>query len=254
MIKRVTGKILQTSRLDEYEKILRYALKHGYVLCSLNDWYVKYRDSEKKVLILRHDVDYDADGAYHFFKLEKQLGATSSFYFRWKTMNPSIMNEMHQNNFEVSLHFETLATYAKKHHLFKKGDINDKVIAACQAILSDEIKRFEHTYFKIHSICSHGDKRNRVLDMPNHIIVNQKLKAKHKILFETYDSNVLSKFDAYISDSSIYSNFEWKHSGAPCNMIEEQRQTICLLTHPIHWNQSFFKNIQMLFTIYLDNR
>lgn len=254
MNKRVTGKILQTGRLDEYEKVLQYALNHGYILCSLYDWYAKHKDSGEKVLILRHDVDYDVDGAYRFFKLEKQLGATSSFFFRWKTMNPSIMHEMHQNNFEVSLHYETLATYAKKHRLFKKSEINDKIIETCREILSDEIKRFEQTYFKIHSICSHGDKRNRVLDTPNHVIVNKKFKVKHKILFETYDSDVLSKFDAYISDSSIYSDFEWKYAGSPYKIIDEQKQTICLLIHPIHWNQSFFKNIRMLYTVYMDNR
>ncbi len=254
MIKQVIRKILQTSRIDEYEKVLQHAIKEGYFLCSLNDWYVKYKGSEEKVLILRHDVDYDSDGAYRFFKLEKRLGATSSFFFRWKTMNAAIMEEMHQNNFEVSLHFETLATYAKKHHLFKKSDINDKIIETCQLILSNEIKRFEQTYFKINSICSHGDKRNRVLDMPNHVLVDQEFKAKHKILFETYDANILSAFDAYISDSSIYSSFEWKYAGSPCKMIDNKKQTICLLTHPIHWNQSFFKNIKMLFTIYLDNR
>jgi len=220
----------------------------------MNFYCVKYKDSEERVLILRHDVDYDSDGAYRFFKLEKRLGATSSFFFRWKTMSSSIMHEMHQNNFEVSLHFETLATYAKKHHLFKKSDIDDKVVETCQATLSDEINRFEQTYFKIHSICSHGDKRNRVLDIPNHVIVDKKFKAKHNILFETYDADILSEFDAYISDSSVYTNFEWKYAGSPCNMIDNQKQTICLLTHPIHWNQSFFKNIQMLFTIYLDNR
>ncbi len=254
MIKRITGKILQTGRLDEYEKVLQYALKHGYILCSLYDWYIKYKDSGEKVFILRHDVDYDADGAYRFFLLEKQLGATSSFFFRWKTMRPSIMHEMHQNNFEVSLHYETLATYAKKHHIFKKGALNDKIIETCRATLSEEIKRFEQAYFKVHSICSHGDKRNRALDTPNHVIVNKKFKTKHKILFETYDSDVLSKFDAYISDNSIYSGFEWKYAGSPFNIINEQKQTICLLTHPIHWNQSFFKNIRMLVAIYMDNR
>jgi hypothetical protein len=254
MIKRISKKVFQPNRRNEYRKILEFGLQHGYVLCSLYDWFVKYQDSEKKVLILRHDVDYDPEGAFRFYQTEKELGATSSFYFRWKTMKPSLMHKMHRDHFEVSLHYETLADYAKKHQLHHKSDITEEVIASCRKILSEEIDRFELRFFKIHSLCSHGDKRNRELRLPNHILVDEEFKNRHQILFETYDTAIQSKFDAYISDSSIYSNFAWKHAGSPYAMMEAEKQTICLLTHPIHWNQSFFKNIKMLYAIFADNR
>jgi len=254
MINRITKKLFQKSRLHEYEHILKYALENNYKLISLIDWYNNYKNTNERVLILRHDVDYDTKGAYNFYKLEKQLGATSTIYFRWKTMNDNIMKEMHNNNFEVSLHFETLASYSKQNNVTKKDEITPEIISTCRNNLSNEIKKFESEYFKIKTICSHGDKRNRLLDTPNHIITDKEFYTKHNILFETYDENIIKKFDAYISDSSIYANFEWKHSGSPYKMIDEQKQTICLLTHPIHWNQSFFKNIKMLWMVFLDNR
>ncbi len=254
MIKRITKKLFQKSRIKEYENILKYAIANNYKLVSLIDWFKNYQNSNEKVMILRHDVDYDTKGAYNFYKLEKKLGATSTIYFRWKTMNKKIMNEMNDNNFEVSLHFETLATYAKQNNIYKASEITENIKQICRNNLSEEIIDFENKYFKIHTICSHGDKRNRILQIPNHAILNNEFKQKHNILFETYDENITKLFDAYISDSSIYSDFEWKHSGSPYSMIDQQKQTICLLTHPIHWNQSFFKNIKMIISVYFDNR
>lgn len=247
-------KIVQKSRLDIYKTILLFAMERGYVVTSLVDWYDNYKDSNKKVLILRHDVDYDNKGAYDMYSLEKSLGVKSTFYFRWSTVHDKIMSEMHETGFEVSLHYETLAEYAKNNHVFTKEKIDQKVIEQCRNLLSSEIYRFEKRYFHIKTICSHGDKRNRILGIPNHVIVDQSFLMQHRLYFETYDKNIISKFDAYISDSSIYNGFVWQHSGSPFEMIKEEKHTICLLTHPIHWNQSFFKNIEMLFKIFRDNR
>lgn len=254
MLKGIFKKINQKSRIDEYRHILEFAVKNNYIVISLKDWYLNHRNSSEKIFILRHDVDYDIKGAHTFYQIEKSLGATSSFYFRWCTADESIMREMHTDGFEVSLHFETLASYAKENQIFNKADITEEALAICQQRLSEEIERFEQQYWKIHTICSHGDKRNRVLGVQNHILWNSELRDKHDILFETYDQFVVDQFDAYCSDSSIYNNFKWQHYGSPIDAIKARKQTICLLTHPIHWNQSFARNLEMLWKVYTDNR
>lgn len=253
MAHRIFKKIKQKNRLNEYENILLYAIEHNYKLISLFEWYKYYKDSKCKVLILRHDVDYDTKGAYTFFQIEKEMGAHSTFYFRWSSMNNKIMREMHKNNFEVSLHYETLSKFSIKNKIFNKENIDNQVISICRQLLSDEILQFEKKYWKIHTICSHGDLRNRILGLPNHIIWDKSQNEKYRILFETYDKFITEKFDAYISDSSIYKDFEWQHFGSPYNAINEKKQTICLLTHPIHWNQSLLKNLQMLLKVYFDS-
>ena len=253
MLSRIVKKLKQTSRIEEYAAVLQAAIDNHYAVVSLRDWYQHYRNSDSKVFILRHDVDYDTEGAYAFFRVERQLGVRSTSYFRWSSMDDTIMREMNDNGFEVSLHFETLASYAKQHRIFDKEAIDERVIAVCQQNLSEEIELFEKKYWKIDTICSHGDKRNRVLGLPNHIIWDDVLKKKHRILCETYEESVTKCFDAYISDSSVYSSFEWQHFGSPIQALEEGRRTICLLTHPIHWNQSFLKNIKMMSKAYVDN-
>lgn len=254
MINRVFKKIGQKSRIEEYASIIRLAIENDYKVVSLKDWYHHHRNSTEKVFILRHDVDYDTKGAYTFYQIEKKLGATSTFYFRWCTMNDRVMREMHNNGFEVSLHFETLATYSKENKLYNKTEITDEVIAICQKRLSQEIDLFEQKYWEIDTICSHGDKRNRVLGITNHVLWNSALQDKHQVLFETYDESITSLFQAYISDSSIYNDFKWQHFGSPLDAIKQEKRVICLLTHPIHWNQSLIRNLRMLWKIYFDNR
>ena len=61
-INRIYKKLVQGSRLDEYESILRQALEHGYRVMPLREW-VELGYPSDKVFILRHDVDLDALGA-----------------------------------------------------------------------------------------------------------------------------------------------------------------------------------------------
>ena len=246
-------KIIQKNRLAEYRDILLRAKKEGYIITSLIDWYDNYRGSDQKILILRHDVDYDYKGAYEMFKLEKSLGLKATYYFRWLSINDNIMHEMHNSGFEVSLHYETLATYAKEHKLTTKDKITPEVLGICFEKLGDELKVFEERFWKVKTICSHGDKVNRILNITNVEILDYSRLHEYGISFNTYNPAILKEFDAYISDSSIYNNFEWKKFGAPQKAFAEGKKSICLLTHPIHWNQNIVKNIQMLFTVYQDN-
>ncbi len=246
-------KIIQKNRLNDYKEILLQAQKEGYVITSLIDWYDKYKGSNTKVLVLRHDVDYDYKGAYDMYKLEKSLGVKSTYYFRWLSVNDRIMKEMHDSGFEVSLHYETLATYAKKNQITNKKDVTKDVLHHCFNLLGDELNDFEKRFWKIRTICSHGDKVNRILQTTNVEIIDYTRLIDYGIDFNTYNPEILKEFDAYISDSSIYNNFEWKKFGAPAKAFKQGKKSICLLTHPIHWNQNIVKNIQMLYTVYVDN-
>ncbi|RLD41498.1 MAG: hypothetical protein DRI86_13260 [Bacteroidetes bacterium] len=246
-------KIFQQNRLNQYKDIISLALKQDYIVTSLIDWYENYKEKDVKVLILRHDVDYDYQGAYQMYMLEKSMGVKSTYYFRWLSVNKPIMKKMKDDDFEVSLHYETLATYAKENKIINKEAITADVLDMCYNKLEDEIRHFESSFGKIKTICSHGDKVNRLIKVSNYKIINYKKLEELGILLNTYNPEIIKKFDAYISDSSIYNNFAWKHDGNPNNALLEGKKNICLLTHPIHWNQSFIKNIKLLFTVYIDN-
>lgn len=244
----ILKKITQNSRLNEYRLILEHALDNGYRLTSLIDWFKNDFYPNEKVFLLRHDVDYDMEGAYRMYQIEKELGAKSTFYYRWKTMDKSSMVEIRNNGFEVSLHFETLATYCRANNIVSADKINVHDFEECYKLLLNEIREFEERFWPINTLCSHGDHRNRLIGIPNHYIIEGKSREEIGIFFETYDKEILNKVDVYISDSSIKNNHEWRYGISPKEAVESKVDCICLLTHPQHWNYHFRRNITKVIT------
>ncbi len=244
MIRSVVKKITQSSRLDEYRSIIELALQQGYIVTSLLDWYEHDFYTGKKVLILRHDVDYDAQGAFRMYEIEKSLGVKSTFYYRWYTVHPYTMAKIHSDGFEVSLHFETLATYCRNKKITQASQLTETHYEEAYQNLLNEIDTFEKEFWKIKTICSHGDQRNRLIGIPNHVILQGKDLSRLGIYFETYDEPIKSLFDTYISDSSIKANHAWRYGVPPEHAIQNGNASICLLTHPQHWNYHFSRNIK----------
>lgn len=244
----IINKLTQTSRLSEYRSILEHALKHDYKLTSLQDWYENDFYPRKKIFLLRHDVDYDSEGAWKMYEIEKELGAISSFYYRWKTIDPSSMEEMHRHGFEVSLHYETLATYCRAKNIKRGEDVTQQVLQDCFELLLKEKKSFEQQFWSVKTLCSHGDHRNRLIGIPNHIILKDIDRNEIGIYFETYDENILRKIDTYISDSSIKENHKWRYGISPTEAIKSGNNCICLLTHPQHWNYHLRRNLSKVST------
>ena len=244
----IVKKIRQKSRLNEYRELLLFARDEGYILTSLIEWHRNYRQNGQRVLILRHDVDIDPEGAAKMYAIEKSLGARATYYFRWKTVSEALVHKMRRDGFEVSLHYETLATYCKKHHIKDAKKVTDTVMKTCFNLLEEEISRFKKQFGDIQTIASHGDKRNRILGIPNHVILKYGNLADLDIQFEAYDPEITMLFDAYISDSSITNNFNWKYGLTPQEAIRSHLTTICLLTHPEHWNFNFKKNMKTIIT------
>jgi hypothetical protein len=239
--------LFQKSRLEEYSSLLDYALEHGYLLTSLSDWFEGSFFPGKKVMILRHDVDFNPEGAYKMFLIEKERQATATYYFRWSTAKKSVIQKISSNGFEVSLHYETLATYCKKHHINRPEEVTGQVLESCNEILVEELRNFEKRFGKVKTLCSHGDFWNMRTGIPNYKIIKDTSRDVLGIYFEAYDKDILSRFDSYLSDSSLMSGHKWKYNRTPEEAIESGVKAICLLTHPHHWDYHFIQNMKMLF-------
>lgn len=262
--------IFQMPRWKEYEEILKYALNNGYIVTSLIDWYLHYKDNQNyKVLILRHDIDYSIKGTTKMLEIERKLGLNklynklkeyedhlknktipkiifggvrSTFYFRWSTANKKLIKEIKEYGSEVGLHYETLASYAIKNNIYKKSEFTEKDLVNCQEELKKEIKKFKDLFGEIYSAASHGHERNRMLGIPNNILVEGVNLQEFGLVLEAYNKEINELFDIYISDGSIFDGY-WKYGISPCEAIDKQIPTILLLTHPIHWNHNPLKQL-----------
>ena len=250
-LRRIYKKLIQHSRLDEYEQILRTALDNGYQVMDLKEW-VEAGFPDNKVFLLRHDIDIDVEGARRMYEIEKRLKVRATYYFRHITMKSRLAKRMLSDGFEVGLHYETLATSIRKSHVERKEQLSSPMINACQVQLSKEIADFRERIGEMKSICSHGSKWNRKLNIANHVLVDDKFKKENNILFEAYDAELRDRISIYISDSSFHNKHAWRYGKSPVQAIEEQHAVILLLTHPEHWNYDIWSNMKKLWTELMD--
>lgn len=230
--------IVQMPRWNEYEEMLQNALDNGYIVTSLIDWYEHYMNNPKqKVVILRHDVDYSQKGAARMLEIERKLGVHSTFYFRWSTANEELIDRIKEYGSEVGLHYETLATYAIEHNICSENELDVVDYINCQEELINEIKRFNELYGTIKTAASHGDARNRILCVPNNMLVENGNLQDFGLVTEAYNKEIHKQFDIYISDTSVDMNY-WRYGTSPQETIDKGMRTILLLTHPIHWNRN----------------
>ncbi|NOZ56999.1 MAG: hypothetical protein GXO73_09470, partial [Calditrichaeota bacterium] len=154
--------------LLRYERALFEAERRGYALVAVYDWWKRREElAGSRFVILRHDVDYDPQTARAMAFIERLLGAHSTFYFRWVTEERSAVEYVKRAGHEVGLHYETLALYCEAHNIRRRGQVTNSVLERCRKLLKMEIARFEDAFGDIHSIASHGAKRNRLLGVPN---------------------------------------------------------------------------------------
>ena len=117
VVNRVYCDFMIRSRLKEYRCFLAFAIGRGYEVCSIpHFWRLTERGRIQpmdKLLILRHDIDSDIETTRAMWRVERELGIKSSYFFRLSTVDVPLMQELEACGGSVGYHFEELATVAK---------------------------------------------------------------------------------------------------------------------------------------------
>ncbi|MCF8367453.1 MAG: hypothetical protein K9G76_00325 [Bacteroidales bacterium] len=129
--------------LKKYQQIIESIADSKYKVVTVKD-YIESDIKPSNAIIIRHDVDLDADYQLQFARLESDLGIHTSYYFRHieKIYKQPIINQIYELGHEVGYHYEVITK--------AKGDKN-KAIDLFKKELSD-FQRNWHTK----TVCPHG--------------------------------------------------------------------------------------------------
>lgn len=241
---------LRNNRIKEYDRIIQLALDNDYSIVSLRDYSEGKFDVDKKLLVLRHDVDHFSQGTKMMFDVEKKYKVYSSFYFRNSTYEPDLMREIEAFGSESSLHFEPIADFVKNHPEIKnKSDLfNTNFQKVCLDKLKKDIDWFRSSCgIPCATIASHGEYENILVQTPNNYLTEDIGVYEYLgIELEAYNKEMIGKVTCYISDVPIEENNGYKYGVTPFKAIESQEPFIMLLTHPNHWHYSPWRQLKKL--------
>lgn len=247
----VAARYLQNRRLREYREILSSAKKNGYQIVSVMEaqTFFKATKSKPKLFVLRHDVDYKSPATLQMGTIESELQATASYYFRWSTFEPKVMQTLVQQNHECSLHYETVANYYLAHHLDPKVQkVTPEIEDACRQKFKEELTRFKTVCgetgidITIKTIAAHGHPINRVLKYRNNqLFLGSQGEKWLAGIMEAYNPTFLTHFQSYITDTSLRHNNGYRYGAHPIDCIKAGHRQILFVTHPNYWHLGYFQ-------------
>lgn len=228
-------------RREEYAGLLRAARDAGFELISLAHFHALSTAASAppgRWLALRHDVDIcDPAGNEAFRAIELEVGARSTFYFRWSAVeaHEHLIRRLLRDEFEVGYHFEEAATVAKRYALASRP-----AVEARRDEIADMMRRNCETFRErwnpdLASISSHGDWANRRLGFANNEFVTPELLAACGLQFEAYGDEILGRVAAYVSDVARPPQ-EWTGGYGLIEALGDGRAPICMLTHERRWH------------------
>ena len=180
---------------EHYLYCLNQAKEQGYITAKINE--SPNLLNHKKVLYLRHDVDFSLDHAVHMAELEHTNGYHSTFYI---LMHSEHYNPLSKNNMYKIRYIQTLGHEIGWHI----DTTNNLEIDECN-LLSDVVGEYIQSYAQ--HFYSLTDKPPEY----GHLINAMDIDAK------------------YLSDSSM----NWRE-GCLCDNLGKYDRIQCL-THPIWW-------------------
>jgi hypothetical protein len=220
------------SRWSEYRRFLESARGHGYRLVPLEQWVERTADGVdgERVMIMRHDVDQHPRSALTMAEIESDLGIRSSWYFRWRTAHPAVIEALRDQGFEVGLHYETLTRRA-----LEVGDgepESEAALAESRERLREEIAAFERIFGPIRSAVPHGD--SRVPGVRNAELLRGEDCSAYGIEFDGNEA-MRGRGIAYWLTDRTTAEGGWKDGTDPEELLAAGESPILCLTHPNNW-------------------
>jgi len=229
-VRLVRGRLSRTlsrARWDEYRRLLRAAQAQGYRLHALEDWVRQGSKDGERELILRHDVDQHPRSALVMAAIELEVGARSTWYFRWRTAHPEVVRRLRDRGFGIGLHYETLSRLA-----LRGENGGDSAIATARRELRREIAAFQAQFGPIRSVCPHGD--SRAPRVSNAELMRGCDPSEFGIEFDGNEAMRGRGLAFWLTDRSSPQG-GWKDGVDPHALLADGVSPLLCLTHPNNW-------------------
>ena len=219
------------ARWAEYRRLLGSARERGYRIVPLEEW-VRERGGEdpSPTLILRHDVDQHPASALKMAAIETDLGVRSTWYFRWRTADPTVIGKLRTDGFGVGLHYETLTRRALEDGL--SGPPGERLQQEARGELRAEIAAFAQLFGPIRSVVPHGD--SRVPGVQNSVLLHDEDCSDYGIEFDGNESMRGRGLAHWLTDRTTAEG-RWGDGTDPAELFEGGVSPILCVTHPNNW-------------------
>ena len=225
------SRTLSRARWAEYRELLRIALGQGYAVLSLEAWLEDPTlTADRPLLLVRHDVDQHPASALRMAAIERELGVRSTWYFRWRTANPSVIETIAAEGHAVGLHYETLTR-----ELLRRGlgaDDAEALVPRARELLHTELESFARRFGPVRSACPHGD--TRMPGVHNGVLLLGEDWSRYGLQWDANAAMRDHPLDVWLTDRSAAEG-GWKEGLDPIDLLVDRRSPILAVVHPNNW-------------------
>jgi len=135
-----------------YSKLLSVFIDSDYKIDCFKD-YLNGNYKERKIVILRHDIDRQPINALNMAKLENDLGVNASYYFRIvkESYDENIIKQIAEMEHEIGYHYENLSEISKE----KREKSEEKLFEFAMGDFRLNLEKLRKLY-PVKTICMHG--------------------------------------------------------------------------------------------------
>jgi hypothetical protein len=220
------------SRWSEYRELLRHAASRDYSITSLERWLDD--DRGDRVLVLRHDVDQCPRSALRMLAVERELGVSATWYFRWRTARPRAIAAVRAAGGEVGLHYETLSRMVLAARAAGSTETDDPsaLVEEARRALKRELIAFRVLFGPVRSACAHGD--TRVPGVNNAALLRDVDLADYGLVYDANASMRTHDLAVWLTDRSRAEG-SWRDGLDARGILDDDQSPVLMLTHPNNW-------------------
>lgn len=217
-----------TFSVDYYTKILSLARDAGYIFPIMSEYYNRRMDfQDKKVALLRHDVDSKPHRAKIFLESEEEAGVTSTTfllvhdvnYNSLSVTNLRLFSDAESKGFEIGLHTNFVETS------LLLGEEPDRVLESELNIL--------RSYFNVRGVACHRNIDFMYNSLPYLVERWPAFKEKYVLGYQAYDPAFVT--DMVFVNEGVNPHLGWR--GQTPEDVISSGKSFCLSTHPHWWHR-----------------